>query len=339
LLLLLFVADITWPDEISPEAHDFIDKCLSIDPKNRLGSRGGAAEVKKHPFFSGIEWDNLLSQDYAVFVPQLESAEDLSYFDSERQVSFGSVAIEQHQLEKHPSALSTIKATPAKLEECPDSPSNDSDDQAKSLEKPIPVPGTPLSAKVRNGVERVSSNESGSGDSSGSMNECFPMSLDSPKSKAHLKSPKAQAHQGEDIPPLQIRYEERPSKSPSHVRKPRDSHRVPVVKPVVPQSSPTFLVATGPRERSRSPGAPNEDKNPDISPEPTPRGLNTFFSRQQHPKIPTVDQSSLQELDPDIFRNFSYQNLMNLQSLTLEQQKEKKQPESPSSQPGSPLFK
>lgn len=44
-------------------------------------SAGSACEVKQHPFFMGLDWTGLLRQK-AEFIPQLESEDDTSYFDS-----------------------------------------------------------------------------------------------------------------------------------------------------------------------------------------------------------------------------------------------------------------
>ncbi|BGP21508.1 serine/threonine protein kinase RIM15 [Rhodotorula toruloides] len=65
--------------EISPEAHDFIDKLLAPDPSRRLGTKG-AAEVKAHPFLADIDWDNLLKQPVD-FVPKVTDPESTDYFD------------------------------------------------------------------------------------------------------------------------------------------------------------------------------------------------------------------------------------------------------------------
>ena len=46
---------------ISDEAKDIIQKLLEKDPKIRLGSQNGIAEIKKHPFFSKIDF-NLIEQ-------------------------------------------------------------------------------------------------------------------------------------------------------------------------------------------------------------------------------------------------------------------------------------
>lgn len=48
--------------EMTPEAHDFIEKLLNLDPKKRLGSNG-IDEVKMHPFFAGIDWDRIMEEE------------------------------------------------------------------------------------------------------------------------------------------------------------------------------------------------------------------------------------------------------------------------------------
>ncbi|KAL5569984.1 hypothetical protein UlMin_026559 [Ulmus minor] len=74
--------DIPWPrvpDEMSYEAYDLIDKLLTENPVQRLGTTG-ATEVKRHQFFKDINWDTLARQK-AMFIPSAE-AHDTSYFMS-----------------------------------------------------------------------------------------------------------------------------------------------------------------------------------------------------------------------------------------------------------------
>lgn len=66
------------PEEMSQMMYDFISKLLIPDPSERLGARG-AAEVKSHPLFADVDWDNVLNEK-AVFVPRTESVEDTRYF-------------------------------------------------------------------------------------------------------------------------------------------------------------------------------------------------------------------------------------------------------------------
>ena len=54
---------------------------------------GGAFEGKQHSFFTELDWNSLLRQK-AEFIPQLETEDDTSYFDSEAHPllsSFGEV--------------------------------------------------------------------------------------------------------------------------------------------------------------------------------------------------------------------------------------------------------
>ncbi|EFI27681.1 AGC/NDR protein kinase [Coprinopsis cinerea okayama7 len=65
--------------EYSPEARDFMQSLMNVDPNARLGS-GGADEVKSHPWFEGIEWDKVTTTE-AAFIPQVTDPESTDYFD------------------------------------------------------------------------------------------------------------------------------------------------------------------------------------------------------------------------------------------------------------------
>ncbi|KAJ5191241.1 serine/threonine protein kinase-like protein [Penicillium cinerascens] len=52
---------------VGETAKDFIMKLLSPDPLQRLGANG-AAEIKSHPFFNGIDWPKLMRKEY---IPKL----------------------------------------------------------------------------------------------------------------------------------------------------------------------------------------------------------------------------------------------------------------------------
>ncbi|XP_027145907.1 microtubule-associated serine/threonine-protein kinase 2 isoform X4 [Larimichthys crocea] len=75
--------EIMWPEEdeaLPQEAQDLISKLLRQNPLERLGT-GSAFEVKQHSFFTELDWNSLLRQK-AEFIPQLESEDDTSYFDT-----------------------------------------------------------------------------------------------------------------------------------------------------------------------------------------------------------------------------------------------------------------
>jgi hypothetical protein len=70
-----------WPEGgMSPECRDLIDQLLQTDPDMRLGHSGSHA-LKGHPWFAGLDWDNL-ARAKAAFVPQLDCESDTSYFDA-----------------------------------------------------------------------------------------------------------------------------------------------------------------------------------------------------------------------------------------------------------------
>ncbi|XP_062468306.1 microtubule-associated serine/threonine-protein kinase 4 isoform X2 [Pezoporus occidentalis] len=75
--------EIEWPEKDEappPEAQDLITLLLRQNPLERLGT-GGTYEVKRHQFFRSLDWNSLLRQK-AEFIPQLESEDDTSYFDT-----------------------------------------------------------------------------------------------------------------------------------------------------------------------------------------------------------------------------------------------------------------
>ena len=51
------------PSDMSSDALDLIVKLLNRDPRKRLGAGpGDAEEIKKHPFFKDINWDDALQR-------------------------------------------------------------------------------------------------------------------------------------------------------------------------------------------------------------------------------------------------------------------------------------
>ena len=64
---------------LSPEAKDLIVR-LCCDVKDRIGTVGGILEIKQHPFFVGIKWDDLRSGS-GPFKPVLHGPTDTSNFE------------------------------------------------------------------------------------------------------------------------------------------------------------------------------------------------------------------------------------------------------------------
>ncbi|XP_046341997.1 ribosomal protein S6 kinase alpha-5-like isoform X2 [Haliotis rufescens] len=71
------------PSDFSGDAKDFILRLLTKDPLKRLGSQG-AEGIKKHPFFKGLNWQDLSRKKVpAPFVPKIRHELDVSNFSEE----------------------------------------------------------------------------------------------------------------------------------------------------------------------------------------------------------------------------------------------------------------
>jgi len=69
--------------KVSPECKNFIEKLLIKNPDNRLGTNG-AEEIKAHPWFKNVNWNDL-SQKKVVppFKPKISNSYDVGNFDEE----------------------------------------------------------------------------------------------------------------------------------------------------------------------------------------------------------------------------------------------------------------
>ncbi|KAL6944302.1 Serine/threonine-protein kinase [Hanseniaspora osmophila] len=81
--IMNFEKTLQFPDDIhiSYEAEDFIKKLLT-HADQRLGRHGGAEDLKKHPFFRGVDW-NTIRQVEAPYIPKLSSITDTRFFPTD----------------------------------------------------------------------------------------------------------------------------------------------------------------------------------------------------------------------------------------------------------------
>ena len=79
----IFEAPIRITKNINKIEEDLLKRLLCVDPKNRIGNgTRDAEEVKEHPYFQGVKWDEYVKKKIKVpFKPQLKNDLDLSYFD------------------------------------------------------------------------------------------------------------------------------------------------------------------------------------------------------------------------------------------------------------------
>jgi len=64
---------------VSKECKNLIKSLLVVDAKKRLGTKGGAYDIKTHPFFKEIKWPLLYNEEPPI-IPTLSSPDDTHYF-------------------------------------------------------------------------------------------------------------------------------------------------------------------------------------------------------------------------------------------------------------------
>jgi serine/threonine protein kinase len=68
---------VNFPSFVSPAAVDFISRLLDVNDKDRLGGGpNGAANIRRHAFFAGLDWD--LLEQKQIEPPYLPPKNELS---------------------------------------------------------------------------------------------------------------------------------------------------------------------------------------------------------------------------------------------------------------------
>ncbi|KAJ1911696.1 Serine/threonine kinase [Tieghemiomyces parasiticus] len=77
--------EVLYPINMSRDSVSILQRLLTREPAKRLGSGpGDADEIKRHPFFKSINWDDILHKRVTPpYVPQVKSRLDISNFDEE----------------------------------------------------------------------------------------------------------------------------------------------------------------------------------------------------------------------------------------------------------------
>ncbi|KAF9108200.1 Serine/threonine kinase [Mortierella sp. GBA35] len=77
--------EILYPINMSRDSVSILQKLLTRDPEKRLGSgKTDAEEIKRHPFFKGVNWQDILDKKVPPpFFPKVRGPTDTSNFDSE----------------------------------------------------------------------------------------------------------------------------------------------------------------------------------------------------------------------------------------------------------------
>ena len=73
-------ADLYIPSFVSKSAQILIRDLLKKDPKERLGSKNDVEDIKKHPYFNGIDWNMVYLRKY-IPPPIIQKSHYLRFFD------------------------------------------------------------------------------------------------------------------------------------------------------------------------------------------------------------------------------------------------------------------
>ncbi|KAK2950114.1 putative Ribosomal protein S6 kinase alpha-6 [Blattamonas nauphoetae] len=68
------------PEDVSDDARSLIRGLLEKNPENRLGTKHGVSEIKNHPYFADVDWDNVYHTE-PVFSPSFDGETTTQYFD------------------------------------------------------------------------------------------------------------------------------------------------------------------------------------------------------------------------------------------------------------------
>jgi len=76
--------ELRFPSYVSSEAQSLLEGLLTREVDKRLGSApDGSEDIKKHPFFSGLDWEKLERMEIdAPFKPKVKSETDISQIDT-----------------------------------------------------------------------------------------------------------------------------------------------------------------------------------------------------------------------------------------------------------------
>ncbi|KAJ3213635.1 camp-dependent protein kinase catalytic subunit [Dinochytrium kinnereticum] len=81
--------EMRWSSQIGNVSKDLLKRLLEMSPSRRLGSgRGGAKEIKDHPWFKGLDWKSFEAKEVmAPHLPVITGEGDVSNFDVYSDVS------------------------------------------------------------------------------------------------------------------------------------------------------------------------------------------------------------------------------------------------------------
>lgn len=97
---MILTDQVVFPSYVSEEAKDFISKLLDRNPETRLGaSEEDVEEIKRHPFFSSLNWNDVLNKKIEPeWKPDMKNETDTHLFDEEFTQEEAAVSFEDDSL-------------------------------------------------------------------------------------------------------------------------------------------------------------------------------------------------------------------------------------------------
>ncbi|KAH0793265.1 AGC family protein kinase [Histomonas meleagridis] len=97
---MILTEQVVFPSYISQDAKDFISRLLDRNPSTRMGaSEEDAEEIKRHPFFSSLNFDDVLNKRYTPeWIPVMKNETDTHNFDEEFTQEEAAVSFEDESL-------------------------------------------------------------------------------------------------------------------------------------------------------------------------------------------------------------------------------------------------
>ena len=85
-----------FPSHFDKDAKDLVKKLMASDRTRRLGNlKGGADDVKRHKWFKGLDWDELLARKLEPPIPiSAKSEGDASNFEVYEEVAEEVVSVD-----------------------------------------------------------------------------------------------------------------------------------------------------------------------------------------------------------------------------------------------------
>jgi serine/threonine protein kinase len=104
-------AILQFPKGVPREAMDLCSKLLDRDPKTRIGSNGGAEEIRQHPWLADMDWEKLYSKEITPPIDPKANSDNFDPVFTQKALAPQMIGIDQSASGMH----STVEGAATKL--------------------------------------------------------------------------------------------------------------------------------------------------------------------------------------------------------------------------------